>query len=207
MTTAQAGRRERNRQRTRDRIVEATVSLHTTVGPARTSISAIAERAGVQRHTVYAHFPDEAQLFAACMGHWMARHVPPDPSDWDAVPAGEARVRTVVGAVYAYWEETAAELIPVMADIGRVPAMDDATAFWDAQARAWAEAALRGTGLRGRRRTRAIAAMLHALALPTWRSLTTSGGLARADAVDLMAGLVDLAAGGLRPAGSRGSAA
>ncbi len=70
--------RARRQAQTRQRIVEAAVDLHTTVGPARTTISAIAERAGVERHTVYAHFPDDRALFRACSEHWTARHPLPD---------------------------------------------------------------------------------------------------------------------------------
>ena len=64
--------RARRQAETRQRIVDAAVELHTSVGPARTTISAIAERAGVERHTVYAHFPDEPTLFRACSTHWRA---------------------------------------------------------------------------------------------------------------------------------------
>src|SRR5918999_188498 len=65
---------------TRQRIVEATVELHGTVGPAASTIAAIAERAGVTRLTVYRHFPDDEALWAACSGHWLSQQDPPDPS-------------------------------------------------------------------------------------------------------------------------------
>src|SRR5919198_6303081 len=86
--TSHATRRYRKRlraeqeQQTRQAITEAAVKLHGTVGPARTTVSAIAEEAGVQRATVYRHFPDEPSLFRACSGHYMAMHPPPDPSHW-----------------------------------------------------------------------------------------------------------------------------
>jgi Transcriptional regulator len=70
---------------TRQRIVDATVALHGSVGPARTTISAIAELAGVQRLTVYRHFPDELALFQACSGHWATLHPAPDPATWAEV--------------------------------------------------------------------------------------------------------------------------
>ena len=70
--------RARRKAETRERIVEATVALHTSIGPARTTISAVAERAGVERHTVYAHFPDDGSLLRACSAHWEARHPSPD---------------------------------------------------------------------------------------------------------------------------------
>jgi AcrR family transcriptional regulator len=76
------GRRADSQAQTRRRITEAAVELHATVGPARTTISAIAERAGVQRLTVYRHFPTEQELFAACSAHWLAGSPPPDPAPW-----------------------------------------------------------------------------------------------------------------------------
>src|SRR5512134_1449821 len=82
-------RRYRKRRRaaleeeTRRRITEAAVELHGTIGPARTTVSAVADRAGVQRATVYRHFPDEESLFAACSAHWAMLNPPPDPGSWD----------------------------------------------------------------------------------------------------------------------------
>src|ERR671919_2710297 len=78
-------RRAEQEAETRQRIVEAMVALHREVGPARTTISAIAERAGVERLTVYRHFPDERSLFEACTGHWRASHPPPDPGPWTQI--------------------------------------------------------------------------------------------------------------------------
>src|SRR4249919_339286 len=88
---------------TRDRIVEATVELHESLGPAHTTISAIADRAGVQRLTVYRHFPDERTLFEACSGHWTARNPKPDPSRWAAVDDPEERLRIALSAIYAFY--------------------------------------------------------------------------------------------------------
>src|SRR3954469_20083307 len=81
-------KRAERQAETRRRIVEATEELHRTVGPARTTISEIAERAGVQRLTVYNHFPEERELFAACSAHFMAEVPPPSPRDW--VPVANA---------------------------------------------------------------------------------------------------------------------
>ena len=67
-------RRAELEQQTRERIVEAAVDLHGSVGPARTTVSGVAERAGVQRATVYRHFPDDESLFAACSAHWRERN-------------------------------------------------------------------------------------------------------------------------------------
>src|SRR6188768_1137303 len=93
--------RARRQAETRQRIVEATVELHTSVGPARTTISAIAQRAGVERHTVYAHFPDEGTLFQACSAHWRDRHPRPDVQQWLELDVPEQRLRGVLSDVYA----------------------------------------------------------------------------------------------------------
>src|SRR5918999_1011525 len=94
--------RARREEETRRRITEATVELHREVGPSNTTISAIAERAGVQRLTVYRHFPDEAALFGACSAHWRAEHPVPDPRPWAAIGDPEERLRTALGEIYAY---------------------------------------------------------------------------------------------------------
>ena len=89
---------------TRRRIVEAAVELHTTLGPAGTSISAIADRAGVQRHTVYAHFPDDEALFAACSSHWRELHPFPDPEGWESIADPRRRLRRALRELYAWYE-------------------------------------------------------------------------------------------------------
>src|SRR5439155_16007019 len=90
----------------RERIVEATVELHDSLGPARTTISAIAERAGVQRLTVYRHFPDERTLFQACSGHWAAQNPKPDPASWASIDDPEERLRVALTAIYAFYRAT-----------------------------------------------------------------------------------------------------
>lgn len=98
------GKRAKGQEETRRRIVEATVDLHGTVGPARTAISQIAELAGVQRHTVYAHFPDEWSLFLACSAHALERDPLPDPESWLPVPRGAARIELGLAELYAWFE-------------------------------------------------------------------------------------------------------
>ena len=96
--------RARRQAETKQRIVEATVELHTSIGPARTTISAIAERAGVERHTVYSHFPDERTLIGACSAHWQGQHPLPDIRRWfDLEP--QERLRGVLADVYAWYED------------------------------------------------------------------------------------------------------
>src|SRR6187401_3150494 len=102
-------RAEREAQ-TRRRITESAVALHEEVGPARTSISAIAERAGVRRSTVYRHFPDEAALFAACSSHWRAANPPPELAAWRAIADPDERLRVALRELYGHYRRTEAML-------------------------------------------------------------------------------------------------
>lgn len=159
---------------TRRRIVDATVELHTTLGPSRTSVAAIAERAGVQRHTVYAHFPDTSSLLAACTAHWAALHPFPDPERF-------AELADALDAVYAWYAS-------VEEDVALFERDADAIDVETEQERRMAE--LRRRLSRGRSK-RARAAIGHALEFETWRSLVRRQGLSRRAAVDLMVRLVD----------------
>ena len=91
---------------TRERIVRATVDLHSEVGPARTTVAEIARRAGVQRLTVYNHFPEDSQLLAACQGHWLTEHPPPDPGPALALDNPEDRLRAALVALYRWYRAT-----------------------------------------------------------------------------------------------------
>src|SRR5262245_47780484 len=101
-------RRAELEEQTRLRITESAVALHEELGPAQTTISAIAERAGVRRSTVYRHFPDEEALFAACSSHWRAANPPPDPHSWSSIVDPAERTRTALGEVYAFYRRTEA---------------------------------------------------------------------------------------------------
>src|SRR3954465_14420357 len=91
---------------TRRRITESAVELHGTLGPARTSMSAVAERAGVRRSTLYRHFPDEEALFDACSSHWAANNPPPAPEAWAAIADPAERTETALGELYAFYART-----------------------------------------------------------------------------------------------------
>lgn len=116
-------KRAQSEQNTRQRIVEATVELHGTVGPAKTTISEIAKRAGVQRLTVYRHFPSEKALFAACSGHYMAQNPLPDLAEFAAMNDPAKRLNAALGALYAYFRRNQAMLALVLRDSATVPAM------------------------------------------------------------------------------------
>src|SRR6185295_7526305 len=108
-------RRAEQQAETRQRIVEAAVELHSSVGPALTTISMVAERAGVQRHTLYAHFPDERSLFMACSGLAEERDPAPDAAPWQAIE-GRERLATGLREIYAWYERNDTLLAAVLRD-------------------------------------------------------------------------------------------
>ena len=174
--------RARRQAETRQRIVEAAVALHTSVGPARTTISAIAERAGVERHTVYAHFPDDATLFRACSTHWRGQHPRPDLKHWLELDVPEQRLRGVLSDLYAWYEDVESDLEVLLRDARLVPAQAEAMADTTAAASELADDLARDWP----RRKTVRAAIGHALEFETWRSLVRRHGLTRGQAVDSM---------------------
>lgn len=195
-TREQPKRRYRKRRRaaqedeTRQRITEATVDLHGTVGPARTTVSAVAERAGVQRATVYRHFPDEQALFDACSSHWLAAHPLPDLEGWAAIGDPDERLRVALDQVYAWYERGEYMLEKTTRDAATVAALQPSMVAFAAWVGAAADVLMRGRGLRGRRREAVRAGIAHALGFAAWRSLAREQGLDRAAAIGLMRGLV-----------------
>jgi len=109
-------KRAEGQDRTRARIVEAIVALHEEVGPAATTVSAIADRAGVQRLTVYRHFPDEAAQYAACSAHWIGQHPLPDPTLWRTQTGWQARTRAALAAIYSWYRRNTPMLASIFHD-------------------------------------------------------------------------------------------
>lgn len=184
-------RRAELEEQTRRRITESTVALHQEVGPARTSISAVAQRAGVRRSTVYRHFPDEESLFAACSSHWRAANPPPDPRVWAAIEDPRERTETALRALYAFYGRTEEMYTSLLRDEPVVPVLQRLLAGFYGYLRVIQGVLMTGRGLRGHAARRTRAALGHALAFPTWRSLAREQGLADADAVALMSLLVE----------------
>lgn len=117
-------RRAEQQEETRGRIVAATAALHEELGPRNTTVSAIAQRAGVQRLTVYRHFPDDETLFAACTSHWLADHPPPDPADWQVVSEPAERTRQALTSLYAYYRRTERMWFVSYRDVADVTALE-----------------------------------------------------------------------------------
>ena len=182
-------KRADDEQRTRARIVDAAEALHAELGPARASISAIAERAGVTRATVYRHFPDDESLFLACSGQWLSRQQLPDLDAWDDDDP-MAVLRAGLTDIYRYFREGEPMLTSVLRDVDVVPALVTETRL--ARERQWRERLTRS--LPGRRRKTTQAAVAHAMSFGTWRSLCVDLGLSNASAVDLMVAMTAAAA-------------
>ena len=183
-------RRAELEQRTRQRITESTVELHGTVGPARTSISAVAERAGVRRSTVYRHFPDEAALFAACTSHWMAANPLPDIGRWAAIDDPDERLRRALQELYAHYRRTERMMENVLRDEATVSIVKRMLGGYRDYITAARGTLMGGRRVRGRERRRVLAAIGHALAFATWRSLVREQGLDDSQASELMCRLV-----------------
>jgi AcrR family transcriptional regulator len=173
---------------THRRITEAAIGLHGSVGPSRTTMSAVAERAGVERRTLYRHFPNEADLFAACSSHYFAANPFPDLSSWREIRDPEQRLARALDELYAYYERTEPMFSNVLRDAEVLDFARDAVAPLQAYLDEAAEILTAGRKARGRRRQLLVGAVRHALAFSTWRSLTTNG-IRRADAVKLMTAL------------------
>jgi AcrR family transcriptional regulator len=186
-------RRAELEEQTRKRITESAVALHEERGPARTPISAVAERAGVRRSTVYRHFPDEEALFAACSSHWRAANPPPDPRSWAAIEDPAQRTEAALRELYAFYGRTEGMYTSLLRDEPVVPVVHRLLGDFYGYLRAIQDVLMTGRGLRGRAARRTRAAIGHALAFGTWRSLTREQGLADADAVALMCALVERA--------------
>ena len=179
-------RRAELEEETRRRITESAVALHEKIGPAQTSITAIAELAGVRRSTVYRHFPDEDALFEACSSHWRALNPPPDLGTWAAIEDPELRTETALKELYAFYDRTRGMYESLLRDEQLVPSVRRRLRDFHGYLDAVRDVLLKGRG-RVSRRTRG--AVGHAIAFPTWRSLTQEQGLSQDDAVALMAQL------------------
>jgi AcrR family transcriptional regulator len=179
-------RAERQRE-TRRRIVEATVELHRTRGPANTTVSEIAKRAGVNRLTVYNHFPDTTDLLRACSRSWTERHPAPDPKPWAQISDPQDRLRAALGELYGFYALTEpmrgnvlrdAETMPELAALLEGSVVPYLGAVRDLLAEGWE--------VGNDRRKRLLATIKLAIDFHTWRSLERESGLSREEAVESM---------------------
>ena len=174
-------KRAEKQAETRRRIVEATIGLHSSVGPALTTFSMVAERAGVQRHTLYAHFPDDRSLLLACSGLHLERDPLPEVEAWRIINDPEQRLRTGLGAIYAWYQRNAdltahivrdAEVHPVTQEIVELRVRPAMASYME----------VLGAGLTAQQRP----VLALALSFHTWRTLSRDAGLSADAAVDVM---------------------
>jgi AcrR family transcriptional regulator len=186
--------RAEQQSETRQRIVEAVAALHGEVGPARTTIKAIAERAGVERLTVYRHFADEGEIFAACNAHFQTLTPLPDPAAWDGITDPAARLRAALLALYDYYRRGGSMLANAQRDARELPALAAVLAPFGRFVEATREDLQAAWPARRRVPSRLAAAIGHALRFDTWRSLAHVEGLDDAEAADLMVAFARAAA-------------
>ena len=185
--TYQKAKRAEDEQRTRERIIDAAEHLHASLGPARTTVSAVADRAGVTRATVYRHFANEELLFLACSRQWLSRQQLPDPDAWGLVEDPIERLRTGLGEIYAFYRRGEQMMAHILRDVDVVPAV--VVAARRSREQRWLDTLLRP--LPGHRRKLVRAAVAHAVTFTTWQSLCGPQGLSDRSAVELMAGMVE----------------
>jgi AcrR family transcriptional regulator len=173
---------------TRQRIVAAAIELHGTIGPANTSLSAVARKAGVSRPTLYSHFPDEASLFHACTIHWMSQDPPPDPAAWLENDDPRRRIGTALREIYSHYARNEQMTGNVLRDMYLVESMrsfnvprveESFAAVTEILGSAFGD----GPDLAVRRR----AMVSVAISFNTWKSLVRVEGLTNEEATELMA--------------------
>lgn len=181
------GRRQEHMAATRERIVRAAFELHRDLGPAAATISAIAERAGVERHTVYRHFPDLVALIRACTEHGMQRTGLPHPDDWSGIADPLQRLRTALLAMYRYWDANERLVANILRDMPVLPELVQGSApYRDHLGRIWQSVLEPWQGARGRRGDRVRALVGMALEFATWQALCRRYGLTEDEAVESM---------------------
>ena len=145
-------KRAESEAQTKQRITEAIMGLHERVGPARTTVSGIAEEAGVQRATVYRHFPDVDAQVDACSSHWITLNPPPDPTAWMGIDDPDERLRVALRETYGWYAGTEGMVEKLIRDAPRVPAIASRMQARLDAADAIADLLMTGRGLRGARR-------------------------------------------------------
>jgi len=158
-------------EQTRGKIVQAAMELHETLGPANTSIKAVAERAGVQRLTVYRHFQDETSLFQACTSHWLELHPPPDMRAWADTEPADMRCHQALLAFYRYYQVTRDMLGVSYRDVDRVKALQGPMRGFEAYIDQVRDDLLQSSDPQESARKQVSVVLRHALRFSTWQSL------------------------------------
>jgi AcrR family transcriptional regulator len=181
-------RRAERQEETRQRILDATVTLQERVGVPGTTISSVAEQAGVERLTVYRYFPDETALLTAATTYYLEVHPPPDPELWKAISDPEIRLRTGLTAAYAYHQQTEGMIGHLIQGLPFKPvicnALENYSTHWQNVQRVLSQ------GWDTPDLEMITGAVGHTVSFKTWHSLVRDLGLDNLQAVDLMIGMV-----------------
>jgi AcrR family transcriptional regulator len=182
--------RAKQQEETRQRIVQATVALHEEVGPAHSTVAEIARRAGVSRLTVYNHFPQEQELFAACQRSFLTEHPLPDYAPALALDDPHDRLQAVLRELYQSYRAREPMTSKVLRDRSSLPALDQLMQrTMDAQEAHLTEVLATPFHARGKKAQRLHAVIRLALDFSTWQRLKNEG-LGDPTAAALMADLV-----------------
>ncbi len=184
--TYRKAKRAQDEGRTRNRIVDAAEYLHGSLGPALTTVSAVADQAGVTRATVYRHFADEESLFLACSQQWISRQQLPDPAAWGVIEDPIERLRAGLVDIYGFYRRGQQMIRNIHRDVDAVPAL--VVAARRSREQRWLDTLLAPQP--GHRRKMVRAAVAHATTFTTWQSLCGAQGLSDRSAAELMVGMV-----------------
>lgn len=184
------GKRARQQAETRGRIVEATMELYRTAGPADTTVTEVAKRAGVSRMTVYNHFPKDSDLIEACTDIWQRVNPLPNPEDWSAIDDPDVRTGFALAELYSWYAGCEDMVGRLLRDAPIVPALGETmrTRWWN-RVDAMVDILSNGRETRGTAGRRVRAALRVALEFATWKTLTADG-LDDGDAAEVAAGFV-----------------
>lgn len=183
-------KRAQRQEKTKQRIIQAAIELHEALGPARTTISAIAERAGVERLTVYRHFPTELSLFTACTKHYWSKHPFPDPEPWRFIADPASRLERALHEVYAYHRSTQTMTVSFLRDAPIKPVVVQTTSIYVQHWKHMQDVLALGWKVPRQTRHILLGVIGHALAFQTWYSLACQQGLREEEAIRLMVGMV-----------------
>jgi len=179
------GKRAEQEAGTRQRIVEAALALHGEFGPAKTTVSMIAERAQVQRHTVYAHFPDERAILMACSGLHAEQQPLPSPTAWESINDPESKLRAALAALYGWFDRNEAITAAVLRDAEQHALLREVSDLRFGVPFSAIHESLAGGMVAAQRAAIALAISFH-----TWRTLCRGAGMPPSAAVELMVGTV-----------------
>ena len=183
-------RRAESQRQTRLRLTESAVTLHGTVGPSLTTMSAVAQHAGVRRSTLYRHFSDEAALFDACTAHWASENPLPDLGAWLVIDNADKRLGVALGELYTFYERTERMLENMVRDEQTMPLVAERFAAVHAYVDAAQDTLMADRKLRGGAKRRTRAAIGHAISFSTWKSLVREQHISATEAIALMCSLV-----------------